>query len=69
MAVHSTLKFIEVLGFNATAKQSLAQGAELLMNPQDFDLVLFKMDPRQQKFKLSHQIVAEELIAHKFQQD
>lgn len=68
-AVHESLTYKNKKGFNPVGLHTTEQGAQLIINPQDVDILLFKMDPRSQGFTLSHQITDEEVIPFKFTED
>ena len=68
-SVHSTFSFVAVKGFNPVAKTVTANSCELLINPNDNDVLLFNMDPRAAGYSLSYKITAEEVIPYKFGQD
>ena len=69
IAVHDTYKIITIEGYDVVA-QTVSRGkAELIINPKDVDILLFKMNPLNQKFALSHQVLSEELINKSFQKD
>lgn len=68
-AIHQSIKFNSNKGFNPLGQAVTEEGAELIINPQDVDILLFKMDPRSKGFSLSHQITNEEVIPHSFSED
>ena len=65
-SVHSVMKFNKLKGFDPNGQQQNRNGAELIINPKDNDVLLFKMDPRKKGFSLSHQIIQEEVIPYHF---
>jgi hypothetical protein len=68
-AIHQSVKFIKNTGFNPIGRKVSPNGAELIINPQDNDILLYKMDPRSSGFSLSHQVTEEEVIPNKFTPD
>lgn len=65
-SVHQSISYKNSKGFNSIGQNSTENGAELIINPQDVDILLFKMDPRSQGFSLAHQITDEEVVPYKF---
>lgn len=68
-AVHQTYKIIESKGYDVVALSGSGNKFEVVANPKDVDIILFKMNPLSDGFKLSHQVISEELIAKEFQKD
>ena len=68
-AVHQSLDFKTLKGFVPVGHDANKQGAELIINPQNVDVILFKMDPRSQGFSLAKQITGEEVIPYSFSED
>ena len=68
VAVHQTYKLnntgLDALGKNATNSQ-----AEIIVNPQDCDIVLLKMDFRVPKVTMSYSFCDQEVIPYKFSDD
>ncbi len=60
------MKFHKIKGFDPVGNQSDKNGCQLIINPGENDVVLFKMDPRSTGFSLSHQVVQEEVVAQSF---
>ena len=48
------VKFHSIKGFNPNCGRMNRNGANLIINPQSNDIMLFKMDPRSSGFSLSH---------------
>lgn len=61
--VHDSMRFLKLQGFDVLGRQADQSGAEVLMNPMDNDILMFKMDPRKEAFSMSLQIHSEELVA------
>jgi calpain-15 len=68
-SVHSVIKFDKLQGFDPNGASLNNRGAELIINPNDNDVILYKMDPREKSFSLANQIVQEEVIPYKFSDD
>ncbi len=68
-AIHQTVKFAKMKGFNPVGRQYNQNGCELIVNPSDNDVMLFKMDPRSGQFSLAHQVTQEEVIPNRFSED
>ena len=67
--VHDTYKIISIQGYDVVAGTATSGSAEMLIGPKDVDILLFKMNPTCQSFKLSHQVVAEEILTKSIQKD
>lgn len=68
-SVHDTYKLITIQGYDLVAGTCSKNEAEMLINPKDVDILLFKMNPLSESFKLSHQVVAEEVLNKVFARD
>jgi hypothetical protein len=68
-AVHQTYKVLTNSGYDVIASSSAGDKFEIIANPKDHDIILFKMNPLIEVFKLSHQVSSEELISKGFQKD
>ena len=68
-SVHDTYKIITIQGYDLVAGTCSKNEAEMLINPKDVDILLFKMNPLSESFKLSHQVVAEEVLNKVFARD
>lgn len=67
--LNQNVRIVTNTGFILLGKQVGKSDASLLINPQDNDILLYKMDPRSNGFALSHQVASEEVIAQKFPED
>lgn len=68
-AVHQTYKILTCNGYDVVALSGTKDKFEIIANPKDCDVIMFKMNPTNETFKLSHQVISEELIAKEFQKD
>lgn len=62
LAIHQDYKVVQNTGFNVQAENKSGNLIQMIINPKDSEVLLYKMDPRSEAFNLSHQIQAEELI-------
>lgn len=68
-AVHTSYAFNSLKGFNALGQNVNDQGAEVIINPQDLDVIYFKMDPKIKGFSVTLTVISEEVISHRFTED
>ena len=68
-SVHQTLDFLNMTGFNVVGRNCSESSADLIINPRNNDVLLFKMDPRSKGFSLSHRISDEEVLPNEFSED
>ena len=68
-AVHQKVQIKEMNGYSPIGGNISGRLADVVMNPQDSDVIVFKMDPRETNFRVSVQVVDEELIPHRFNPD
>lgn len=69
LSIHDQVRFKQLQGFVPLSGNISPSGANLVINPQDNDVLIYKMDPRQNTFRLAHQVQDEELIPFKFTPD
>lgn len=67
--LNQNIRIVTNTGFNLLGSQVSKSDATLLINPNDNDILLYKMDPRSNGFALSHQVAGEEVLAQKFPED
>lgn len=68
-AVHQKVQIKEMNGYSPIGGNISGRLADVVMNPQDSDIMVFKMDPRETNFRVAVQVVDEELIPHRFNPD
>lgn len=68
-SVHQSYKIITNKGYDVVAAISGGNSAELLINPNNADVLMFKMNLKNESFQLSHQISGEEVLQKVFQPD
>lgn len=61
-ALHQSYRLINHNGFDVVAESKTRDAVQLVVNPNDAEVFLYKMDPRSNGFSLSHQVDSEELI-------
>jgi hypothetical protein len=66
MTAHQVVGIAKSTGFNIVSAVKNGNNCDLIMNPEENDVILFKMDPRSQGFSLSHRVVQEELLKKNF---
>jgi hypothetical protein len=66
MTAHQVVGISKSSGFNIVSAAKNKNNCDLIMNPGENDVILFKMDPRSQGFSLSHRVVQEELLEKSF---
>jgi hypothetical protein len=66
MTAHQVVGIAKSTGFNIVSAVKNGDNCDLIMNPGENDIILFKMDPRSQGFSLSHRVVQEELLKKNF---
>ena len=66
MTAHQVVGIAKSTGFNIVSATKNGDNCDLIMNPGENDIILFKMDPRSQGFSLSHRVVQEELLKKNF---
>ena len=66
LTAHQVIGIAKSSGFNVVSAVKTGQNCDLIMNPGENDIILFKMDPRSQGFSLSHRVVQEELLERNF---
>lgn len=66
MTAHQVVGISKSSGFNIVSANKNGSNCDLIMNPGENDVILFKMDPRSQGFSLSHRVVQEELLEKNF---
>ena len=66
LTAHQVIGIAKSSGFDVVSAVKNGQNCDLIMNPGENDVILFKMDPRSQGFSLSHRVVQEELLEKNF---
>ena len=66
MTAHQVVGIAKSMGFDIVSAVKNGKNCDLIMNPGENDVILFKMDPRSQGFSLSHRVVQEELLKKNF---
>lgn len=63
LTIHQDLNFTQVNGFDPVGQKSSSRGASLIIPPRDVDVLIFKMDPRNQDgYSLAFQVTNEEVF-------
>ena len=66
LTAHQVVGIAKSSGFDIVSAVKTGKNCDLIMNPGENDVILFKMDPRSQGFSLSHRVVQEELLEKNF---
>lgn len=68
-AVHQDVDYTNKKGFMPVGFNCNDENAQLIINPNDIDVLLFKMDPQSKGFTLSLQVSGDEVIPTRFSED
>ena len=66
MTAHQVIGVNKHTGFEIVSASKSGNNCDLVINPGENDVILFKMNPRAQTFSLSHRVVQEELLEKNF---